>query len=142
MPADRLKVRDAAEDGYEVLEDGKAIWSFPTIVEAVQFVRDRGARLWLDWGRTVIGGETRPHDFEASFLGSSVGRLLGEQHGPSKGYWFWTISTNDQRWRMHGGQRGREADKGAAVAELEREFTEYLANTPPKPSPYAQAKGF
>ena len=73
MPADRLKVRDAAEDGFEVLEDGEAIWSSPTIVEAVQFVRDRGARLWLDWGRTVIGGDIKPRDFEASFLGSSVG---------------------------------------------------------------------
>ena len=70
MPADRLKVRDAAEDGYEVLEDGEPIWSFETIVEAVQFVRDRGARLWLDWGRTVIGGQTvGPRDFEPSFLG-------------------------------------------------------------------------
>jgi hypothetical protein len=64
MPADRLKVRDAAEEGYEVLEDG---------------------------------GEARPRDFEPSFLGSGVGRVLGKQHGPSKDKWFWTISTNDKR---------------------------------------------
>ena len=142
MPADRLKVRENHDSRYEVLDGSDLMGSFPTIVDAVQFIRDRGARLWLDWGRTVISGETKPHDFEASFLGSSVGRLLGEQHGPSKGYWFWSVSTNDRRWRQHGGQRGREADKGAAVAELERQFTEYLANTPPKPSPYAQTKGF
>lgn len=143
MPADRLKVRDAAEDGYEVLEDGEPIWSFETLVEAVQFVRDRDARLWLDWARTVIGGQTvRPQDFEPSFLGSGVDRVLGEQHGPSKDKWFWSISTNDKRWRVHGGQREREDTKDAAVAALEREFSNYLAGTPVKPSPYPQAKGF
>lgn len=141
MPADRLKIRDAAADGYEAVEDDEAIWSFETIVEAVQFVRDRGARLWLDWRRTVIGGETGAYDYEPVFLGSGVGRILGEQHGPSKGYWFWAISTNDKRWRVHGGQRGREPTKDEAVAALEREFTRYLAETPPKPSAYAQAKG-
>lgn len=141
MPADRLKVRDAAA-GYEVLADGEVIGSFPTIVDAARFVRDRGARLWLDWARTVIGGQTvGPQDFEPAFLGSGVGRVLGEQHGPSKDKWFWAISTNDKRWRVHGGQRGREDTKEAAVAALEREFTTYLAVTPPKPSPYAQAKG-
>lgn len=78
-----------------------------------------------------------------SFLGlDTVGRIQGEQHGPSTGKWFWLISTHDNRWRKHGGQRGREDSKDEAVAELEREFTNYLADTPPKPSPYAsQAKG-
>ena len=141
MPADRLKVRDAAAGGYEVLEDGEPIGSFATIVEAVRFVRDRGARLWLDWDRTVIGGRAAPLDFAPSFLGSGVGRILGEQHGPSAGSWFWSISTHDNRCRIHGGQRGNEPSKGEAVAKLEREFTDYLAETPPKPSPYAQAKG-
>jgi hypothetical protein len=50
-------------------------------------------------------------------------------------------STNDKRWRVHGGQRGRELSKDAAVAELERQFTDYLANTPDKPPSYTQAKG-
>ncbi|KRB29819.1 hypothetical protein ASD99_24530 [Mesorhizobium sp. Root695] len=137
-----MKVRDTAADGYEVLEDGEVIGSFPTIVDAARFVRGRGARLWLDWARTVIGGQTvSPQDFEPSFLGSGVGRVLGEQHGPSKDKWFWSISTNDKRWRVHGGQRGREDTKDAAVAPLEREFTTYVAAMPPKPSPYAQAKG-
>lgn len=142
MPADRLKVRDAAAGGYEVLEDDKAIGSFVTIVEAVRFVRDQGARLWLDWGRTVIGGRSMPHDFSPTFLGSDdVGRVMGEQHGPSAGSWTWSIGTHDDRLRKHGGQRGREPTKEEAVAALEREFTNYLAETPPKPSPYAQAKG-
>lgn len=141
MPVDRLKVRDAAAGGYEVLADGETIGSFATIVEAVRFVRDRGARLWLDWDRTVIGGRTAPLDFEPSFLGSGVGRILAEQHGPSAGSWSWSISTSDKRWRMHGGQRGREPTKDEAVEKLEHEFTVYLADTPPKPSPYAQAKG-
>lgn len=63
---------------------------------------------------------------------SSTGRV---------GKWFWSISTNDTRWRVHGGQRRRDDSKDEAVAALEREFTSYLAATPPKPSPYAQAKG-
>ncbi|BCH11911.1 hypothetical protein MesoLj131c_61690 [Mesorhizobium sp. 131-3-5] len=142
MPADRLKVRDAAADGYEVLEDGEPIWSCETIVEAVRFVRDRGARLWLDWDRTIISGRALPFDFSPTFLGSdTVGRIIGEQHGPNAGSWSWSIATHDDRWRKHGGQRGRAATKAEAVAALEREFTAYLANTSPKPSPYAQAKG-
>lgn len=141
MSADRLKVHEA-DGGFQVLEEGEAIATFATILEAAGFVRDRGARLWLDWGRTVIAARSRPHDFSCSFLGSdSVGRILGEQHGPSAGTWFWSISTHDDRWRKHGGQRGREATKDQAVAELEREFTNYLASPQPQPSSYARAKG-
>ncbi|MEI9410696.1 hypothetical protein [Mesorhizobium salmacidum] len=133
MPADRLKVRDIG-GGYEVLDGADDLGRCGSIAEAAQFVRERGARLWLDWGRTVIGGQTAPHDFSASFLGSdSVGRILGEKYGPSAGTWAWSISTHDSRWRKHGGQRGREATKEAAVAELEREFTNYLADPVKKP---------
>ena len=92
-------------------------------------------------GRTVISGETRPHDFEPSFLGSGVGRIFGERHGPSEGNWFWSISMNDKRWRVHGGQGGRSSNKEEPVAELEQVFTTYPSDTPPKPSPYAQVKG-
>lgn len=81
MPADRLKVRDAAAGGYEVLNDGELIATLPTIIEAAGFVRDHGARLWLDWGRTEIGGQIAPRDFSASFLGSVIGRLeIGRAH--------------------------------------------------------------
>ncbi|WP_202322034.1 hypothetical protein [Mesorhizobium sp. 113-3-9] len=132
-----MKVRDSAADGYEVLQDDEVVGSFASIVEAIRYVGDRDARLSLDWGRIIVGGDAAPFDYERSFLGTCVGRILGEPHGPSKGYWFWTISTNHRRWRVHCGQRGRNADKDAAVAELERQFTEYLAETPP----YAQANG-
>ncbi|MER9623218.1 hypothetical protein NKI98_17550 [Mesorhizobium sp. M0222] len=143
MSADRLKVRDAGGDGYEVLDyDGEAIAICATIVDAARFVHGRGARFWLDWERTVIGGQTAPGDFCPTFLGSdSVGRILAQRHGPSAGSWFWSISTHDNRWRMHGGQRGREPSKDMAVVALEHEFTRYLAETPPGPSPYALAKG-
>ncbi|RWF23786.1 MAG: hypothetical protein EOS64_10070 [Mesorhizobium sp.] len=115
--------------------------SFDTIIEAVRFVRDRGARLWLDWGRTIIGGQTVPHDFSPTFLGSPVGRIQGEAHGASAGTWRWSIATHDKRWRGHGGQRGRANTKNEAVAELEQAFTDYIANTPAGPSPYERARG-
>lgn len=143
MSADRLKIRDAGGEGYEVLDyDGQPIAMCATIVDAARFVHDRGARFWLDWERTVIGGRTAPGDFCPTFLGSdSVGRIQAELHGPSAGSWFWSISTHDDRWRKHGGQRGREPTKDMAVFALEHEFTRYLAETPPGPSPYAMAKG-
>ncbi|RVA07924.1 hypothetical protein EN932_26715 [Mesorhizobium sp. M7A.F.Ca.US.002.01.1.1] len=143
MSADRLKVRDASGDGYEVLDyDGEPIAICATIVDAARFVHGRAARFWLDWDRTVISGPPAPGDFCASFLGSdSIGRIRAERHGASAGSWFWSISTHDDRWRKHGGQRGREPSKDLAVAALEREFTRYLADTPPGPSPYALAKG-
>lgn len=53
MSADRLKVRDAAAGGYEVLQDGEPIGSFGTIVDAVRFVRDRGARLSIGTGLSL-----------------------------------------------------------------------------------------
>ncbi|RWN30108.1 MAG: hypothetical protein EOR97_17195 [Mesorhizobium sp.] len=131
MPADRLKVRDAGAAGYEVVDGASVLGKFSSISDAARFVRYQGARLWLDWGRTVIARQPAPYDFSPTFLGSdSVGRVMGEKHGPSAGTWSWSISTHDDRWRKHGGQRGREATKDAAVAALEAEFTSYLAATP------------
>ncbi|WP_214477394.1 hypothetical protein [Mesorhizobium sp. dw_380] len=118
MPADRLKVREGA-DGYEVLQDGEPI-GFSPPYRGCKVRSGRGARVWLDWGRTIISRQTAPHDFAPTFLGcDSVGRLLGEQNGPSAGTWSWSISTHDNRWRKHGGQSGREPTEGEAVAALE-----------------------
>ncbi|RWX72554.1 hypothetical protein [Mesorhizobium sp. M2A.F.Ca.ET.039.01.1.1] len=129
MPADRLKVREAA-GRFEIMDGSRLVLSCGSIVDACAAVRGLGARLWLDWGRTVINGNPIAHDFSPTFLGSaSVGRVRGEQHGPGAGRWFWSISTNDKRWRKHGGQRGSEASKDEAVAALEREFTAYIADT-------------
>ncbi len=141
MPADRLKAREV-DGACEVFDGDDVLGRFTSIVEMARFVRDRGARFWLDWRRTEINGRSAPHDFAPTFLGSdSVGRLLGEQHGPSAGTWRWSIGTHDRRWRGHGGQRGREASKEEAVAALEAEFTRYLADTPDGWSAYAAAKG-
>lgn len=141
MPADRLKAREI-DGAYGVFDGDDVLGSFTSIVEMARFVRDRGARFWLDWGRTIINGTSRPHDFAPTFLGSdSVGRVMADLHGPSAGIWFWTCSTNDPRWRSHGGGRGRGATKDEAVAALETEFTRYIAETPDGWSAYAAAKG-
>ncbi|RWB84150.1 MAG: hypothetical protein EOQ52_24695 [Mesorhizobium sp.] len=137
MPADRLRV-SKSDDRYQVADESGPMRSFDTIVEAVRFVRDRGARLWLDWGRTIIGGQIAPQDFVATFLGSPVGRIQGERHGPSAATWRWSIATHDKRWRGHGGQRGQLQTKDEAVAELEQVFTKYIAETPEGPSPYSR----
>ena len=141
MPADRLKVREI--DGrYQVYDGADVLGTFTSIVEMARFVRERGARFWLDWGRTVINGNSLPHDFSPKFLGSdSVGRVMGETNGPSAGIWSWSCSTHDRRWRGHGGGRGTCNTKDLAVTELEVEFTRYIADTPDGWSPYAQAKG-
>lgn len=141
MPTDRLKAREV-DGAYEVFDGDDVLGRFTGIPEMARFVRDRGARFWLDWGRTIIGGEWAPRDFAPTFLGStSVGRVIGVEHGPSAGTWSWSIATNDTRWRRHGGQRGRSSAKDRAVAELEQEFTEYLASTPAGWSAYSAAKG-
>lgn len=141
MALDRLKAREA-NGAYEVHDGDDVLGTFTSIVEMARFVRDRGARFWLNWGRTVISGRSAPLDFAPSFLGSeSVGRLLGQQHGPSAGRWSWSIATNDNRWRKHGGGRGMEPTKEEAVAALEVEFTRYLADTPDGWSAYAAIKG-
>ncbi|TIL34340.1 hypothetical protein [Mesorhizobium sp.] len=77
----------------------------------------------------MIGGDSVPYDFTASFLQSSVGRISKNQWGSLSGTWSWSISTSDPRFRLHGGQRGTAATKDDAVYELEREFTKFIADT-------------
>ncbi|RWX69630.1 hypothetical protein EN780_05775 [Mesorhizobium sp. M4B.F.Ca.ET.089.01.1.1] len=138
MTAERLRVRDAGGEGYEVLDyDGQPIAICATIVHAAQYVRSFAARFWLDW--TVDPAKS---GFSASFLGcNSVGRIWRDtSRGLREGTWCWSISTNDTRWRNDEGPRGREHDKGLAMVQLEYQFTCYLANTPHGNSPYARAK--
>ncbi|WP_149902690.1 hypothetical protein [Mesorhizobium sp. SARCC-RB16n] len=116
MPADRLRVREV-DGAFEVHDGDDVIGTFATIVEARRAVRERGARLWLDWGRTVIGGQTAPYDFSASFLGSdSIGRIRGQP--PSAGKWLWSIGTHDNRWRKHGGLRQNSEDIRQQLQQL------------------------
>ncbi|RUW33793.1 hypothetical protein [Mesorhizobium sp. M1E.F.Ca.ET.041.01.1.1] len=139
MTAERLRVREAGGEGYEVLDyDGRPIAICVTIVHAAQYVRGLAARFWLDW--TV---DPATSVFSASFLGSnSVGRIQrAKLRGLREGSWLWSISTNDSRWRNDEGPRGREHDKDLAMVQLEHQFTCHLANTPHGPSPYARAKG-
>ncbi|RWM88763.1 MAG: hypothetical protein EOR84_26635 [Mesorhizobium sp.] len=124
--SERLKVRLAYQRGFQVVDGSTMLAAFEN---AFKYVRDRGARVCLDWGRTVIAGETGQYDFTASFLQSSVGRILKNQWGSLSGTWFWSISTYDPRFSRHGGQRGNAATKENAVLELEREFTRFIAET-------------
>lgn len=124
--SERLKVRSAYQRGFQIVDGSAVLAAFDNHVEAFKFVRDRGARVWLQWGRTVIAGQTGQYDFTASFLQSSVGRILKNQWGSLLGTWSWSISTSDPRLRLHGGQRGAAEE---AVFEVEREFTRFIAET-------------
>lgn len=55
----RLKVRLACQRGFQIVDGSTILAAFENPVEAFKFVRDRGARVWLDWGRTV-GKEQLP----------------------------------------------------------------------------------
>ena len=87
----RLKVRFAYQRGFQVVDDSTVLQTFEEREEAFKFVHGRGARVWLAWGRTVIGGRTAPFDFAASFQQDGVGRILKTLHGPAAGTWFWTV---------------------------------------------------
>ncbi|TIP87267.1 MAG: hypothetical protein E5X58_30760 [Mesorhizobium sp.] len=78
----------------------------------------KGAGVWLEWDRTVIGGQTPPFDFTANFQQDAVARILKAVNGPGAGTWFWTC--------FEGGARGSVASKGQAVFEVERSYTRYL----------------
>lgn len=117
MNGERFKVRLAYQRGFQVVDGSSILNSFPTKEEAFQFLVDRGARVWLDWGRTVIAGSAS-YDFEATFLQDRVGRIKKEKHGPSAGKWFWSC--------YHGGARGSTMVKDEAVFEVERAFTRYV----------------
>lgn len=115
MPSDRLIIRFAYQRGWQVVDGGAAIDTFDTKEGAFQFVVDRGARVHLQWGRTVIGGQAVPYDFEGSFQSEGVGRIMKTLHGPAKGTWFWTCH--------EGGARGTVTTKDEAVFGLERAYT-------------------
>lgn len=127
--SERLKVRLAYQRGFQIVDGSTVLTAFENHVEAFKFVRERSARVWLDWGRTVVAGQTGQYDFTASFLQSSVGRILKNQWGSLSGTWAWSISTSDPRFRIHGGQRGTASTKDDAVFDLEREFTRFIAET-------------
>ncbi|MER9652552.1 hypothetical protein NKJ26_03410 [Mesorhizobium sp. M0152] len=118
MTGARLKIRLAYQRGFQVVDGSTILNTFPTKEEAFQFLVDRDARVWLDWGRTVIGGRTAPFDYAASFLQESVGRIRQEQHPPSAGIWLWSCFEN--------GARGKTEIKDEAVFQVERAFTRFV----------------
>ncbi|MCA0057118.1 hypothetical protein [Mesorhizobium sp. B261B1A] len=111
--SERLKVRLAYQSGWQVVDDNTVLETFETKEGAFQYLVDRGARVHLHWGRTVIGGETRPYDFAAKFQSESVGRIMKELHGPSAGRWYW----------YQGSSKGSTETKEEAVFHVERAYT-------------------
>jgi hypothetical protein len=67
MPADRLTVRLAYQRGWQVVDGSVVLATFDTKEGAFQHLVEQGARVHLQWGRTVIGGQTAPFDFAAKF---------------------------------------------------------------------------
>lgn len=113
--SERLKVRFAYQRGWQVVDNDHAIETFDSKVEAFAYVLARGARVWLQWERTVIAGRSPPYDFAASFQQGDVGRIMKTLHGPSAGTWFWTCHK--------GGARGTVETKDEAVAGVEVAYT-------------------
>ncbi|MER8615944.1 hypothetical protein NKG99_03685 [Mesorhizobium sp. M1409] len=107
---DRLKVRLAYQRGWQVVDNDHVIETFDSKVEAFSYVHAKGARVWLAWSRTEIGGRSPPYDFAAQFQQDGVGRIMKTLHGPSAGTWFWTCSDR--------GARGTVATKDEAVVEV------------------------
>jgi hypothetical protein len=113
----RLKVRFAYQRGWQVVDGSTIVDTFETDEKAFGFLVDRGARVHLQWGRTVIGGETVPLDFSASFQAKSAGRIMKAMHGPSAGTWWW----------YSGSLSGNVATKDEAVFGVERAYTRRIA---------------
>ncbi|MER9870194.1 hypothetical protein NKJ35_24005 [Mesorhizobium sp. M0136] len=113
---DRLKVRLAS--GSHVVDGSTVLQTFKARDDAFKFVHGQGARVWLDWSRTVIGGRTPPFDFTAMFQQDAIGRIFKTVQGPGAGTWFWTC--------FEGGARGTVGNKDEAVAGVERAYTRYL----------------
>ncbi|MER8925757.1 hypothetical protein [Mesorhizobium sp. M0859] len=115
---DRLKVRLAYQRGFQVVDGSTVLQTFKKRDDAFEFVHGRGARVWLDWSRTVIGAQTPPFDFTAVFQQDAVGRIFKTIHGPGADTWFWTC--------FEGGARGTVASRDDAVAGVERAYTRYV----------------
>lgn len=119
MPSDRLTVGFAYQRCWQVVDNQAVIETFDTKKGAFQYLVDQDARVWLQWGRTVIGGKAVPHDFAAQFQQDGAGRIMKTLHGPSAGTWFWTCSV--------GGARGTVATKDEAAFAVERAYTRAIA---------------
>ncbi|RWF54581.1 MAG: hypothetical protein EOS50_16925 [Mesorhizobium sp.] len=113
--SERLKVRFAYQRGWQVVDDSTILGTFEKKEGAFQFLVDRGARVWLEWSRTVIGGKAPPYDFAASFMQDKVGRILKTLHGTEAGTWFWSC--------YEGGANGRASTRDEAVFSVERAYT-------------------
>ncbi|TKD22806.1 MAG: hypothetical protein E5W98_31910 [Mesorhizobium sp.] len=98
-----------------VRDGSTVVRTFEKKEDAFQFLVDRGARVWLEWSRTVIGGKAPPYDFAACFMQDKVGRILKTLHGTEAGTWFWTC--------YEGGANGKVPTKDEAVVGVERAYT-------------------
>jgi len=117
-----------ASDGYAVAGLG----TFASIGEAFAAVLQRGGRVHLSWGRTVIAGETVPEDYAATFDGEEAGRIYHDETGFHEEVWrAFPGGHNRETSRIGGGSMMVET-KDEAVAFIERKFTELMAGVRPE----------
>lgn len=53
--SERLKVRLAYQRGWQVVDGSHVLETFDNRDEAFKYVDAKDARVWLQWGRMVIG---------------------------------------------------------------------------------------
>lgn len=112
---------------YQVVDNGVVLATFQTQQEAARRVLELDGRIALTWGRMAIGGKTAPRDFEATwFEDTKVGRVYYTKGGaPGTDGWFWSMYAH-LSGRM-GNASGRETERKAAAANVERAFTDLMA---------------
>ncbi|MBN9074274.1 MAG: hypothetical protein J0H34_22280 [Rhizobiales bacterium] len=129
--------------GYLVVDEDETLGPFVSVAAAFREVLARGGRVHLEWGRTTIGGETRPKDFAARFEGQNAGRIYVMGAGTSAGLWgAFPSGHNRETSRMGGGSMIVDT-RDEAIEFIERKFTELMAGVAQRPSAndYAKAKG-
>jgi len=122
-----MKVNRAAGPNYLVIDRGEAVGPFASLAKAFAEVLARGGRAHLAWERTVIAGETRPHDFSASFEDQNAGRIYLMSGGMSEGRWqAFPGGHNMETSRVGSGVQVVDT-KDDAVAFIETMFTKLMA---------------
>ncbi|TIT69106.1 MAG: hypothetical protein E5W90_02050 [Mesorhizobium sp.] len=117
MASDRLIVRLAYQRGWQVVDGSTILTTSETKEAAFQHLVASGARVRLDWRRTLIAGQSKPCDFSATFQSDNAGRIMKQFHGPSAGRWSW----------FSGSSIGSVETKEEGVFEVERAYTRRVA---------------
>lgn len=103
----RFKIRQRMPSGYaqakggypttrefQIVDEATVLGVFPTKLDAVRELVRLGARLHLEWQRTVIDGSALQYDFCAVDGDEKVGRIYRIKHPPSEGQWRWAMNAS------------------------------------------------